>query len=272
MSNYMKNLVIGNTSQLAQYFPDSYEKISSRNIDESIFSQKWNDVYVCFAEQRTFLANSPEWSQQELFYDINCRYTKKCISKLVPCSERIVYYSTAELWNDCIGPINLETNPKFNPNHYTISKHEITVELQDRRKYPNVRIHYPFNFNGIKRSTGYLFGMVFQSLVNRTPIEIGDTQFYRELLHPLFVVKESIQKTGEDCIIGSGRLTHINDFIKNLYSFYGMEYDDYVTEKIVSASKYRIRPFYSEHKNSLMGEDQIFSKMTDEISAERSKQ
>ncbi|MED5531777.1 MAG: hypothetical protein VYA61_05365, partial [Pseudomonadota bacterium] len=53
----MKNLVIGNTSQLARYFPkEENEFISSRKIDvASIISKKWNRIYLCSAEQRTFM-------------------------------------------------------------------------------------------------------------------------------------------------------------------------------------------------------------------------
>ena len=52
----MKNLVIGNTSQLAYYFPDDYEKISSRNIEFK--NENYDRVYICFAEQRTYLKNN----------------------------------------------------------------------------------------------------------------------------------------------------------------------------------------------------------------------
>ena len=45
------NIVIGNTSQLAYYFPDDYIKISSRNIQ--LTNNQYDRVYICFAEQRT---------------------------------------------------------------------------------------------------------------------------------------------------------------------------------------------------------------------------
>ena len=43
----MKHLVIGNTSQLAHYFPkDKCEFISSRNIDvNTITSKKWDKIF-----------------------------------------------------------------------------------------------------------------------------------------------------------------------------------------------------------------------------------
>ena len=58
----MNNLVIGNTSQLSHYFPDYYEKISSRNIDiTKLYSKKYDKVFLLFAEQRTFLNESDEF-------------------------------------------------------------------------------------------------------------------------------------------------------------------------------------------------------------------
>ena len=48
------NLVIGNTSQLAHYFPTDMVKISSRNIPSDIFNTTWDSVYLCFAEQKTY--------------------------------------------------------------------------------------------------------------------------------------------------------------------------------------------------------------------------
>ena len=45
----MKNLVIGDTTQLAQYFPKTAcEFISSRDIDkEKITSEKWDKIFIC---------------------------------------------------------------------------------------------------------------------------------------------------------------------------------------------------------------------------------
>ena len=63
--------------------------------------------------------------------------------------------------------------------------------------------------NGIKSSS-------------REKIEIGDTYFYRDIIHPKYVVERSIL-ADKDEIVGSGRLTFINDFIRNLYHFSGLK-------------------------------------------------
>ena len=70
------SLVIGNTSQLAPYFPKDYEKISARNIDYKVYKDKFYDrIYLCFAEQRTFLENV----QSEIFWETNVYYTLRLI-------------------------------------------------------------------------------------------------------------------------------------------------------------------------------------------------
>lgn len=240
----MQNLVIGDTSQLAKYFPDSFIKISSRNIDYNyIQKQRWNFVYICFAEQRTFLADKQLNSE---FHNINFCLVKRVIESLK--ANRIFYYSSADLWNDCTGPIDVNTPFQFKPNSYTLSKYNITMELLNKKKYSNVSIVYPFNFNSIYRKSGYLFSKIFQSIIEETPITIGDTHYYRDIIHPSMVVDYTLthDKIGEDFIVGSGRLTYVNDMIIDLYTKMGMNYADYVSEKIENFSHYRNKMFYNK--------------------------
>ena len=260
----MKNLVIGNTSQLSNYFPDSYEKISSRNLDFNYLkNNNWNSVYICFAEQRTFLSNNDNISNE--FYDINCSLVKKVIENIN--SNRIVYYSTAELWNNCNGEISIETPYNFISNNYTMSKYNITMELKNKIKYPNVSIAYPFNFNSIFRKNGYLFSKIFDCLINKTKIIIGDTHYYRDIIHPKMVVDYSIYHDiiGKDFIIGSGRLIHINDLIKKLFNSMNMDYNTYVTEDLSYKSSYRNKMFYSNVYNEKYGIEELINMTVSEL-------
>ena len=143
----MKNLVIGNTSQLSQYFPEEYTKVSSRNLNiDQLTSENWDSIYICFAEQRTYLANAVDENTRNMFWSTNVDMTLNMIDKLQNCSKRIVYYSTAELWNKTTGSVQL-TNPfSYHNNNYTESKAYITNILKDKKKYPKVSIFYPFNF------------------------------------------------------------------------------------------------------------------------------
>ena len=73
------NLVIGNTSQLAQYFPEDYIRISSRNINLNEYVDvKYDSVYITFAEQRTYDTNI----SQDEFININVTYTSYIICLL----------------------------------------------------------------------------------------------------------------------------------------------------------------------------------------------
>ena len=233
------NLVIGNTSQLSYYFPEDYIKISSRNIDESIFNQHWDCVYICFAEQRTFKNND------KLFNDVNVDYTKEVIKKLN--ANKIIYYSTAEMWNNTVGEINLDTPINYHYSDYIHSKENITNYL--KQTYNNLYVAYPFNFNSKYRLPPFLFGKVIDSIVNKTHIELGDTYYYRELLHPSYIVNETIDMETHK-IIGTGKLIFINEFIRKLYDAFHMKYEDYVTENIKDCSIYRKNIFYSKQKNN----------------------
>jgi len=264
----LPSLVIGKTSQLSQYFPNEFVKISSRNLNlDELSKQRWGTVFLCFAEQRTYLANSKEDSVENLFWNINKNLVEEVIQCLNNISDKIIYYSTAELWNNCNGEICLDLPFHFHENHYTKSKYAITKELQNKSKYPKVSVVYPFNFNSVYREEQYLFGKVFKSIITEEKIVIGDIDYYRELLHPKMVMDASINRieTGKDIIIGSGRLIHIGDFIKELYNFFGMEFDNMVIQQYTTPSIYRNNVFYSSTHIQQYNEQILFDIFTREL-------
>lgn len=240
----MNNLIIGNTSQLSHYFPDEYEKISSRNIDFNYYkTRKYDRIFICFAEQRTFIENDTK-----IFNDINFDYTIKVIDELKNCCNKIIFYSTCELWNNCEGSISIDDDYNYNWSPYISSKELITKYI--KTNYDNVIIIYPFNFNSPHRKPGFLFSKIFDSLINNKKIEIGDTYFYRDIIHPKYVVERSIL-CNEDEIVGSGRLIFVNDFIRKLYEFMDMKYEDYVTENFNNNLKTKRKTFWKESNKCL---------------------
>lgn len=250
----MKNLVIGNTSQLSNYFPDDYDKISSRYIDFTN-KTKYDRVYICFAEQRTYIKND-----DELFSNINVDYTLKVIDYFSKISNTIIVYGTSELWNNCNGAINIDIPFNYKPISYILSKELMIYKI--KQDYHNVIILHPFNFNSIYRKSGFLFYKIFDSIINKKQITIGNTYFYRELLHPKFVVEQSI-KAEQDDIIGSGRLIFVNDFIRNLYSHFNLKYEDYVIENFSENITSNEKIFYLKSKNILY--DNLFNDTIIEI-------
>lgn len=244
-----KNLIIGSTSQLANYFPDEFVRVSSRSELTNHCNESWDTVYVCFGENRTYLADSKDSSITDEFYRVNHDLTVSVVNMFKNSCRRVVVYSTAELWNDCNGAVGIDTPFQYKTNHYIQSKYNMTTELKDKSRYPNVSVAYPFNFNGVYRKGDFLFGKVFGSILNRTQIQLGDTYYYRDIVHPKWAAEESmIDRVGVDFIIGSGRLVYVNDLIRSLYSSFGLRYEDMVCERIVNPSIYRNRLFYSETK------------------------
>jgi hypothetical protein len=236
----MKNLVIGNTSQLSHYFPEEYEKISSRNIDLSLYKDEIYDrVFLCFAEQRTYIMDD-----EKLFNDLNVYETLRLVEFFSSRANYVVTYGTCELWNNIEGPVSIDTpfNYKYSP--YCVSKELMTKKIHELNN-PNVIVIHTFNFNSPFRKPGFLFAKIFDSLINQTKIEIGDTYYYRDMIHPKYVVERSLSaKTDE--LVGSGRLTFVNDFIRDLFYSMKMDYNEYVTEKVDSSAKRTIYYLYSK--------------------------
>lgn len=231
------NLVIGNTSQLSHYFPEDYVKISSRNSNH--FSEHYNNVYICFAEQRTFLKNN-----DKLFFDINVDYTLKIIKLLYHSSDRIVIYGTSELWNNSNGAININSEFNYNTSPYIESKKMLIECIKEYRD--KVIVIHPFNFNTPYRKGDYLFGKIFRSILYKEKIEIGNTNFNRDIVPVSYIIERSI-KAKTDEIVGSGVLININNFIKDLYKAFNMDYDEYVTENLTHNFKIQ-KEFYNETK------------------------
>lgn len=221
----MKNLIIGNTSQLSHFFPNDFEKISSREIDfENLKNNNWGEVYLCFGESRKFLNDVTSYEE------INYELTKELIKIFNENSKKIVIYSTCELWNKYSGQISLNQPFDFYLTPYLESKYRITKFVLNNKKLTNTLVMFPFNFNSVYRDENFLFGKIFKSILEKKEISIGDTYFYRDIIHPRFVVKESLQSSRHK-IIGSGRLTFINDFIRDLYTNFDMSYNDFVKEE-----------------------------------------
>lgn len=249
----MKSLVIGNTSQLSYYFPEEFVKISSRNLDyEMINKTSWNRVYVCVGESRKFLNDS------EAYEHINFTLTLSIINKIKDNCKKLIVYSSCELWNKYDGQVDLSMDFDFYHTPYLQSKYQLSkFILENKDNYKNVNIVYSFNFNSPHRNNNFLFGKIFDSIINRTRIEIGNTYFYRDIVHPTYVTKQSIN-TEEDILVGSGRLTFVNDFIRDLYSHYDLKYDKFVIENYDKFNEYdKRKEYYLKSKECMFTYDSL---------------
>jgi nucleoside-diphosphate-sugar epimerase len=240
------NLVIGSTSQLSNYFPPNYEKISSRDIDfDKIRKKTYESIYLLFAEQRTFINESLDF-----FNETNFNYTVNVINELLDICDRIVIYSTSELWNKYDGCISITDPYDYNETPYIKSKEFLCNFINsDREKYKKVIIIYPFNFNSVYRKEGFLFGKIYKSLLNDEKISIGDVDFDRDIIHPKIIVNESINAT-EDTIVGSGELFNIKKFIIDIFNLYNKNFDEYISIESKNNLQNKRNSYYSCKPNS----------------------
>jgi len=223
------NLVIGKSSQLAHYFPKDYTKISSREIDLNYLKNgSWDAAYITFAEQRIYDANID-------YITPNYIYTLQIIDALLDSCNKIVCYTSCELWNELTGYISPNTPAKFYPinNEYSISKLLLWNKVMELRRsnslYKKVIFMHPFYFNSTYRSKYFLFGKIFDSIINKKKIQVGNLNFYRDMVHTKFVVQKSIELT-DDSMVGAGKLFNVRNFVKDLYQLNGMDFESFVEE------------------------------------------
>lgn len=229
------NLVIGSSSQLAQYFPTDYIKISSREIDFNYLKKNsWDAAYITFAEQRIYNSNID-------YITPNYIHILNVIDSLLESCNKVVCYTSCELWNELTGYISVETPAKFYPinNEYSISKLLLWNKITELKKsnilYNKVIFMHPFYFNSIYRSKYFLFGKIFDSIINKKKIRVGNLNFCRDMVHTKFVVQKSIELT-KDSMIGSGKLFNVRDFVKNLYQLNEMSFEEFVEEDLTMSS------------------------------------
>ena len=242
-----KNLIVGNTAQLSHYFPkENNDFISSRNIDfDDINKRKYKKIFLLFAEQRTFLNEG-----NDFFIDVNVNYTLAVIDKLKDSCDNIIVYSTSELWNKYDGCVSIDTPYDYFETPYIKSKEILCNTInQNRDKYNNVIIVYPFNFNSPYRKDGFLFKKIFNSLILGEKITVGNIDFKRDLIHPKIIVNQSFN-TDKDIIVGSGELYNVKDFISNLFVKLDKKMDDYVTYDISNSLLNKRNHYYSCNKTS----------------------
>ena len=236
-----KSLIIGDTAQLSYYFPITYDRISSRNIDHKfIIERNYDNVYILFGEQRTFLNESDDF-----FIDVNVNKTLKLINEIKDHVKRIVVYSTSELWNNYETQVFVCNKYNYNYTPYIKSK-EILCNLinENRHNYQNVFIVYPFNFNSPYRKSGFLFSKIFESITKKNINKIGDINFERDLIHPSIIVRESIN-TKSDILVGTGSLINIENFVSDLFNVHNMNYKDYLINEIKNNLPNKRGSYYS---------------------------
>jgi nucleoside-diphosphate-sugar epimerase len=242
----MNNLIIGNTSQLSYFFPSSFERISSRNLNfKKICEKKYDKIFLLFAEQRTFLNKG-----EDFFNEVNFDYTISIINKLKDYCNSIVVYSTSELWNNYEGEVSVHNKFDYNYSPYIKSKEILSNYLNEyKEKYQNIHIVYPFNFNSPFRKEGFLFSKIFNSIINQQENFVGDLNFERDVIHPSIIAKESII-TNQDILVGSGELINIKNFISDLFRLHNINYDDYIKFDSKNNLPNQRKNYYSKIKYS----------------------
>jgi GDP-D-mannose dehydratase len=168
------------------------------------------------------------------------------IKSLINNSKKIVVFTSCELWSNLSGVVRIEDKPDFNlSNQYTISKLLLYNEIKRLRKiddrYNNVVMLHPFYFNSSNRSEYFLFGKIFDSIINKKRIKVGNLDFYRDMVHTSFLVKCAIE-SDQDSMIGAGKLFNVRDFVIDLYENFNLNFYYYVDEsKDIRASDKNIR-------------------------------
>jgi len=215
----MSDLIIGSGSQLAYYLVGTH--VSSRDIPyKAITRRKWNRIYLCFAEQRTFIDND------DSFMKINYDLTKEVIDKLDNYCNEFVFYSTALLWSGNKGSYDISTPYSYQETDYLVSKQKITDYLKNIDK---VSVHYPCNFNSKNRKGGFLFASLYDIISKREKVEVRCLDFEKEIAHAKYIATKSMNTHG-NCILAPGFSVNVRTLFSNILSAVDMSLEDYVKE------------------------------------------
>jgi nucleoside-diphosphate-sugar epimerase len=234
------DLVVGDTSQLVYYFDNSNTNFcSSRNYVG--LDRGYNNVILTFAEQRTHLNLS-----LEDFVEVNVNYTLEIVKKISDRNEKVILFGSSELWNNYNGPINIDVPFDFQYSHYIHSKELLIKKIkkeQQKNKLMNVFFIHPFNFNSPYRKKGFLFAKIFDSIINKKQIEVGNINIFRDIIHPKLIINE-IKNIENDVIVGSGVLTNIKEFTNELFMNFGLDYKELVIENTTTYSPHADKCFW----------------------------
>ena len=215
----MRDLIIGSGSQLAYYLEGT--RVSSRDIPYDVITKhKWNRIYLCFAEQRTFIDND------DSFMKINHDLTREVIDKLDKYCNEFVFYSTSLLWSGYEGVYNMSMPYSYKETGYLASKQKITDYLIDAE---NVSVHYPCNFNSKKRKGGFLFASLYDIINNKNRVKLRCLDFEKEITHVKYIATKSMNTRGNS-IIAPGFLVNVRNLFGSILNEVDMKLEDYVEE------------------------------------------
>lgn len=213
----MKNLIIGENSQLGYYLEGI--RVSSREIPyEFITKHKWDRIYLCFAEQRTFIDKS------DSFNEINYELTKKIIDRLYDNCNQFVFYSTTLLWSD-YNTYDITMPYSYKETNYLSSKEKITNYLNGIEK---AIVHYPCNFNSKKRKKGFLFTALYD-ILSRQRTELKCLDFNKELCHASYIAEKS-KSLKTNSILAPGYCTNVRGLFDNILKRMSINMNDYLEE------------------------------------------
>jgi len=249
----MNNLILGENSQLGYFLEGT--KVSARNIPyEFIRQNKWNRIYICFAEQRTFIDSS------DSFMKVNFDLTKETIDKLDNCCEEFIFYSTSMLWSGNKGVYNITSPYSYKETNYLSSKEKITEYL---KRIDKVKIHYPCNFNSKQRKGGFLFNSLYDIIKNKKKIQVRCLDFEKEITHTSYIADRSMN-TFTDSILAPGYSVNIRNLFTKILSAFEMNIDDYIEETETDTF---VKPnnYYYDVKDKNYPEDKLVSSFIEEL-------
>ena len=226
----MNNIIVGNSSQLTPYFKEYDPNIigvSSRDFNYSqVKDYEFDRAFLLFAEQRIHLDEPVEF-----FSKINVNYTLEVINQLKHNTNTFVVYLTSDMWDQCEGGVDINTPFNNRQTSYIKSKEILKEKIEELRIKENldIKMIYPFNFNSPYRKPEFLFYKFLKVILDKKLIDVGSLDFYRDLIHPKLIVEKSFNCI-DDEVVGSGVLTHVKSFYVDLLAWFGIDYNEYVTE------------------------------------------
>ena len=216
------------------------------------------------------------FSKQNLTYQSNFVGCKNFLDALVKTKHicKFVNSASSEIYGNSLKKVGLKTMKKpLNPyGHAKLRSFQFTKKYRDKYKMNNYNAII-FNTESEIREKNFLIPKICIAALNAKKYgyitKFGNLQISREwnwCKDQCFYLLKFVRKKPQDFILSNGKSFSIKQMLNFAFSYFNLDYRNYITAKKNKLSKYEIKTKRSDYirclqRNNLKRKNKIFGKM-----------